>query len=169
MENPRSTAPDGWVRSAMHDVLISEQAERTLIQAAADTYPVETGGLLLGVRARASVWITSAVEIRDGRASSHYHIPEDVTIPAVEEARMSIDRRLGYLGDWHSHAIDRGPSAQDRAVMRVLSWFLEHQPPGGPLLVLVRRVGAEHVLDGYRARFPILIPVRLRRAGPLPK
>lgn len=153
----------------MRDVLISEQVERTLIQAAADTYPVETGGLLLGVRARASVWITSAVEIRDRRTSSLYHVPEGVTIPVVEEARLSIDRRLGYVGDWHSHSVDRGPSTQDRAVMRVLSWFLELPPPGGPLLVLVRRVGAEHVLDGYRARFPLLLPVRLRRSGPLPK
>lgn len=155
--------------SAMRDVLISEQAERTLIEASADAYPVETGGLLLGVRARASVWITTAVEIKGGRGSGHYRVPENVTIPIVAEARSSIDPRIGYLGEWHSHTVDRGPSTQDRAVMRVLGWFLKLQPPGGPLLFVVRRVGAEHVLDGYRARFPLLFPIRLRLAGPLPK
>lgn len=152
----------------MRSVLITEQAERKLASMAEAGYPSETGGVLIGVRARRSIWITEAVELATDRAPGHYVVPSGATIPAVKKARDELDSRLGYLGEWHSHADDFGPSSTDRAAMRVISWFVPRLPPGGPLLLLVRRTERGLVLDAYRARFPQLLSVGLIATGDLP-
>lgn len=134
---------------------------------AASALPCETGGILVGVKARRSVWIVGAVELDDERSAGHYTVPSGATKPSVRRARETIDPRVGYAGEWHSHTGDFGPSSTDRAAMRAISWFVPHPVLGGPCFLLVRNSIDGWSIDGFRARFPQLIPVALLLTGPL--
>ncbi len=153
----------------MRLVLITEAVVAELQDMAEAASPCETGGILVGVKARRTAWIVGAIELAEGRVPGHYTVPKGVTRPAVHRARETIDPRVGYAGEWHSHPGDFGPSASDRATMRALSWFVPRPPPGGPCFLLVRRAQEGWVVDGYRARFPQLLRVDLIPAGPLTK
>lgn len=117
-------------------VLLAESASATLRRFARRAHPNETGGILLGVRNAGRPWITQAVEIPStDRGRSHYRLPAGTTTAAVGRSREA-DPRLGYLGEWHSHPSDVGPSPTDRATMRRLA--LRH-PRTGLILIVVRR------------------------------
>jgi hypothetical protein len=152
----------------MRPVLITEDAVGDLRRMARDASPCETGGILVGVKARRSVWIVAAIELADDRSPGHYTVPKGVTRPAVVRARETIDPRVGYAGEWHSHTADVGPSATDRAAMRAISWFTPRPSPGGPCFLLVRPTPTGFDVDAYRARFFQLLPVQLLMTGPLP-
>ncbi len=143
-------------------------AEAALREFATAAHPDETGGILVGVRARRTVWITSAIELRGNRGPGHFEIPRGATTPAVREAREG-DGRVGYLGEWHSHPRGDGPSQTDRTVMRSLRLLTPIPPLGGPLLVIVRRSDErEYGIDVFRSHFTRLKPTEVLRAGPLP-
>jgi proteasome lid subunit RPN8/RPN11 len=152
----------------MKRVLITEAVVSQLRDIAAAAYPCETGGILVGVVARRVPWIVGAIELAEDRSPGHYIVPKGATQPAVRRARETIDPRVGYAGEWHSHTGDFGPSTTDRAAMRAVSWFVPRQPPGGPCFLLIRRTSQGWVVDGHRARFPQLLPVELIPTGPLP-
>lgn len=148
-------------------VLIAEHVAAEMKQMAAAALPSETGGILVGVKARRSVWIVGACELADERSPGHYTVPRGATKPAVRIARETIDPRVGYAGEWHSHTGDFGPSSTDRAAMRAISWFVPHPGPGGPCLLLVRNSIDGWSIRGFRARFPQLLSVPLLLTGPL--
>jgi len=152
----------------MQSVLITEHSLVELKTMATAAFPCETGGILVGVKARRTVWIVSAIELVDERSPRHYTVPKGATRQAVMNAQETIDARVGYVGEWHSHVDNDGPSSADRAVMRLLAWFVPHPPPGGPCLVLVRGTAGDLTVHCYRARFPRLISVSLTATGPLP-
>ena len=55
---------------------LSEAAATAIIDAAARAYPVETGGVLVGVLAKNRPWITSAEEVTSATsARSYYRLP----------------------------------------------------------------------------------------------
>jgi len=147
-------------------VLIAEHVACDMRKMAAAALPSETGGILVGVKARRSVWIVGAVELDDERSPGHYTVSRGATKPAVRRARETIDPRVGYAGEWHSHAGDFGPSSTDRAAMRAIAWFVPH-PLGGPCFLLVRNSIDGWSIDGFRARFPQLMRVPLFLTGPL--
>lgn len=148
-------------------VLIAENVAVDLRAMAGAALPCETGGILVGVKARRSVWIVGALELAGDRSPAHYTVPRGATRPAVRHARKTIDPRVGYAGEWHSHAGDFGPSTTDRSAMRAISWFVPHPARGGPCLLLVRKSNDGWVIDGFRARFPQLLCVPLLLTGPL--
>ncbi len=116
-------------------VLIAERAAADLRRRARKAHPNETGGVLLGVRTAGRPWIVQAVEIPTSDSGRHhYRLPAGTTTAAVHHARRS-DPRLGYLGEWHSHPADVGPSATDRATRRRLSL---RNPWTGLVLIVVR-------------------------------
>lgn len=149
----------------MRPVLIEERLLADLTRMAETALPFETGGVLVGVKTRGSIWIVGVAEL--GQSSpGHYIVPKGATHPAVQRARESIDARVGYAGDWHSHTGDDGPSATDRAAMRAISWFAAGPGLGGPCLVLVRCTSAGPVVDAFRSRFLQLLAVPLLPTGP---
>ena len=92
---------------------ITETAETTMTEAAARAHPDETGGIMVGVLTNGHPWVIVAVEISTPeRGRTHYRIPADATRTAVLRVRER-DDRLGYLGDWHSHPRNVGPSSID--------------------------------------------------------
>src|SRR5947207_515397 len=120
----------------MRTVLITEAVVADLKEMAASALPCETGGILVGVKARRSVWIVEAVELAGERSPGHYTVPKGATVRAVQHARETIDPRIGYVGEWHSHTQDTAPGGTDRAAMRAIAWFVPRPPPGGPCFIL---------------------------------
>jgi integrative and conjugative element protein (TIGR02256 family) len=133
---------------------VAESASATLRRLARRAHPNETGGILLGVRNADRPWITQAVEIAStDRGRSHYRLPAGTTRAAVARAREG-DPRVGYLGEWHSHPADVGPSPTDRATMRRLA--LRHPRTSLVLIVVRRRDGGAAWLDVHEMVFPFL-------------
>ena len=129
-------------------LLIAEQAIASINGAAARSYPHETGGILVGVYVEGDPWITYAIEIPSPDSGRHhYRIPGGTTQPAVKAAREQ-DSRLGYLGDWHSHPADVGPSPTDLASLALISYRRPRRP--NPTTIVARKRGDEYVLDARR-------------------
>lgn len=146
-------------------VRMSENVSAVLRRHAREAEPNETGGILLGVRTNGRPWITHAVEIASqDRGRSHYRLPAGATSPAVDRARQQ-DPRLGYLGEWHSHPTDVGPSPTDRATMRRLALRCLGT---GLILIVVRRGQQGHWLDLRETAFPFLRKQDAVLTGDLP-
>jgi integrative and conjugative element protein (TIGR02256 family) len=107
----------------------------------------ETGGLLLGWWDGEHIVARHAVEVVDPEASrSSWTREEGRAQHALEQALAAFDHPwLGYVGDWHTHLLDRGPSRQDVRSIRHASRCYDK-----PLLLLVQR--AHHRLDARAAQ-----------------
>jgi proteasome lid subunit RPN8/RPN11 len=147
-------------------VMITEPARRTMITAAAHLHPNETGGVLVGVLDdTGSPCITEAVELQpDQPSTDRYEVPEGRTTTAVDAARHR-DRRVGYLGEWHSHPTDQPASATDHATMKALS---AHPDTGQPVLLVLRPTGPDtFTIDAYTSLDGDLLPASLIEVVPL--
>ena len=146
---------------------VSENAEEAMTNAARRAHPDETGGILVGVLTAGHPWIVAAMEIdtRD-RGRTHYRLPANSTRTAVLEARTR-DTRLGYLGDWHSHPHDIGPSPTDLATLAGIS--LRHPRQPHPTLIVVRKAPVGYNLDARRIVICVPRVCRIISTGPLPQ
>ncbi len=149
----------------MWHVWITEAARDTLIVAARRAHPSETGGVLIGVLAWGRPWVTHTNEISARRSSATYfELPSGARNRAVAQLRKK-DSRLGYLGDWHSHPCDVGPSSADETAMAKLALNGDCMRP---LLFLVRRAGDKNEIDPRQWTGASLRRLRIVEAGPLP-
>lgn len=147
-------------------LLVSETAQSTMTAAAFQAYPDETGGILIGVHLDGEPWVTVAIEIAStDRGRNHYRIPYGATQPAVHAARR-VDHRVGYLGDWHSHPSDLGPSSTDLATLALIS--LRHPRTPNPTLVVVRHTAHGYALDARRIVAMTPRACELQMSGSLP-
>lgn len=147
-------------------IWLSEPALTDIVSAAREHHPDEIGGVLIGVEAERRPWVTHAVTVPSRRATPvYYQIPAGARRRAVLRTRRS-DPRLGYLGDWHSHPADIGPSGKDRQTMGELSADRDSGCPR-PVLLLARRRGEDYWLDARQQVGPKLRELRLVIAGPL--
>ncbi|WP_292602317.1 Mov34/MPN/PAD-1 family protein [Nocardioides sp. REDSEA-S30_B4] len=147
-------------------LLVAESAQTSMSTAAAHSHPDETGGILIGVYLDGQPWVTRAIELHsDDRGRHHYRIPAGVTQPAVHQAR-TLDGRLGYLGDWHSHPADVGPSHTDLATLAFISLTRPRTP--NPTLVIARRQGDRYLLDARRITALSPRTCEIRLTGDLP-
>jgi Prokaryotic homologs of the JAB domain len=148
---------------------LTESARLDLEAAASAAHPKETGGILVGVHTRGSrPWIIHAVEIHSKNSgSSHYVVPAHRRRRVIERLRRKHDARLGYLGEWHSHPLDVGPSNADGDSIRAIGG----DPSTGcarPLLLIARRAGDGYHLDARQLDRGSLRPLDLIAAGQLP-
>lgn len=156
-------------RNAANPVLLlSESAQASMIAAAARAHPKETGGILIGVHTNdGHPWVTRSIEIAtDDRGHHHYKIPSGATQPIVHAARRT-DPRLGYLGDWHSHPADIGPSTTDLTTLAVYS--IKHPRTPNPTLIVVRNTTDGRALDVCRIVTVAPRPCELHLTGDLPQ
>lgn len=76
-----------------------------MLREAGSRFPMETGGVLLGVATSSDVWIDMI--IGPGPASQHSatRFVPDADFQQREVARIyeASGRRVEYLGDWHTH------------------------------------------------------------------
>jgi proteasome lid subunit RPN8/RPN11 len=157
------SAPAAW------RVWVSEQARADLLTAAAAGHPNETGGVLVGVLGhlhggRRRPWVTHAVEVASRRSGrTHYELPAHARERAVTKLRRR-DRRLGYLGDWHSHPIDVDPSGTDANSIESISLTGDCQRP---LLFVARRANGTYEIDARQWTGASLRKLQVVHAGPL--
>jgi proteasome lid subunit RPN8/RPN11 len=149
-------------------LLLSESAHASMIAAATKAHPNETGGILIGVHTNdGHPWVTRSIEIAtDDRGHHHYKIPSGATQPSVHAARRT-DSRLGYLGDWHSHPADVGPSGTDLATLALYS--IKHPRTPNPTLIVVRNTTDGRALDVRRIVTVAPRPCELHLTGDLPQ
>lgn len=118
--------------------LLFEEVQRQLVAWSEAAYPFETGGVLLGLLGDGDPWIVMAAQLPSAApARFTYQLPAGATHVAVENAR-SIDPRVGYLGDWHSHPLDARASPTDLGtyVNAVRRAFLTREQ--APLMMVMR-------------------------------
>lgn len=145
---------------------LSEAAAEEIRAAASGAHPNETGGVLVGVLTGTRPWITQAIHVPSTKATPiFYEIPAGARRKAVRAARR-VDRRLGYLGDWHAHPADAGPSSTDLTTMSKLAAHPKAGCPR-PLLVIARHDGVDYDLDARQFVGVQLRPLRVISAGAL--
>lgn len=161
-----ASVPYGQTIMSEPTLLLSESAFAAMRTAADAAHPLESGGILVGVYVDGRPWVTRAIELAStDRGHNHYRIPGDATQPAVKAARAE-DSRLGYLGDWHSHPADSGPSPTDLASLALVSYRRPRRP--NPTMVVIRRRADQYVLDARRTVGIHLRVCDVRLAGDLP-
>ncbi len=147
-----------------NELLVAEAVEAQMVNAARNAHPDETGGLLLGVRVGRTFWITEAVEVTTGnRGATSFWLPEGVTSSIVDSARAN-DARLGYVGEWHVHPANVGPSPKDATTMRRLSLLMRRRA----ILMLVVRVDTDYQLRATSWSLRGCREFAIVRTGPLP-
>lgn len=150
-------------------VWISDQAGAALIEAAAAAHPTETGGVLVGVlvaqgRGAGRPWVTHAVEVLSTkRGPAHYELPARGRERVVKRLRKR-DYRLGYLGDWHSHPANIGPSPTDADTMASIS---RTGDCAQPLLFVLRRIDTSYEIEARQWTGAALRQLQTRASGPL--
>jgi proteasome lid subunit RPN8/RPN11 len=146
---------------------LRESAAADVTRAAGAAHPVEIGGVLLGVYvAGRRPWVVQAVVVPSQNAThGSYELPAGARPAAVDSARR-IDTRMGYLGDWHSHPADVGPSATDVRTMKTLAADDALCPH--PVLVIARRTRRGYRLDARQLARRNLRKLRVIAAGGLP-
>lgn len=81
---------------------------------AVEAHPRETGGLLLGWWEQEVPVVAGAVEVPDPAATgTRWTRHSEAAAAALRHARATGDPTVGYVGDWHTHPADLGPSPQD--------------------------------------------------------
>lgn len=149
---------------------MTESGRLELEAAAAAAHPKETGGILVGVHTAGSrPWIVHAVEIPSTNSgSAHYVVPARRRREVVERLREQHDGRLGYLGEWHSHPLDVGPSPTDLDSIRAIAGD-RAAGCAHPVLLVARHVDDAYILDALQVDRRSLRPLELIAAGPLPR
>ncbi len=145
---------------------IAETAHHTMSVAAKKSHPNETGGILVGVHLNGQPWVTAVIEIAStDRGHTHYKLPAGSTQPAVRRARQT-DTRLGYLGDWHTHPDNVGPSPTDLTTLGLIS--LRHPRTPNPTLIVVRKAISNYELDARRVGTVTPRTCEIQYTGDLP-
>lgn len=153
-----TTVPPFW---------LSEAAARLIRKAAREALPDETGGVLVGVSVEERPWVTEAILVPSPKSSPVYYELSGAERRAAVEGARGRDCRQGYIGEWHSHTYDIGPSSLDRETMARLA------SEGGedgehPVLLIARPREDGHDLEAHEQVDGGLVPLRMLAAGALP-
>lgn len=114
-------------------ILITRQALDTAITDGTEALPRETGGILLGFRTPNLIVVTRPVTVADPRSSQHGYLRRH----RQAQARMAIGRGdappvVGYVGEWHTHPADVGPSRTDLRALAGIARLVQ-----GPVALIV--------------------------------
>jgi integrative and conjugative element protein (TIGR02256 family) len=126
---PVNTSSQAW---------ISATVVETLWQQAAASYPLETGGLLIGYFANDDVVITDGIGAGPKAIHRRYSFVPDTEFQERELARLynASGRLHTYLGDWHTHP-EGAPalSLRDRRTLARIGRHSEARLPRPLMLV----------------------------------
>jgi hypothetical protein len=113
-------------------------------------------------------WVTNSVQIETAEPRyNFYRLPSGARPRVVDELRK-IDTRLGYLGEWHSHPADVGPSLRDKLSMASIGLQSRRTCPN-PLLIVAMRNETGYSLDIREWRGWYLTPLHAILVGDLPR
>lgn len=142
---------------------LSGDLEQELHEVAASAHPNETGGLLLGWWTGPVPVAVGFVEVPDPAAlRNRWSRNEASATEALEDARRRYPAHVGYVGDWHSHPADVGPSQADiRAIRRV-----SRQYDDADVLAVVRRGGRVDTRLAHQGRLATVDSLTAQRPNP---
>lgn len=145
---------------------LTERARGTILGAAHATHPNEAGGILVGLRVADCPVIAEAIVVppADPPTTDNYALDLVAAQVALGDARLR-DRRLGYLGTWHTHPNGSEPSELDNATF---SRTTADPDTGNPLFLIARMLPDRDVIDGFRITTSGIRRVEMREAGNLP-
>jgi integrative and conjugative element protein (TIGR02256 family) len=132
-------------------ILIARSAVDAATADGTAALPNETGGILLGFRTPNLIVVTRALTVADPRSSRNQYTRNH----RRARARMDFDRGnappvVGYVGEWHTHPADVGPSWIDRHALSETARLAE-----GPLALIVLAdpsAGPAHIYGAIAAR-----------------
>ncbi|MBW3537198.1 MAG: Mov34/MPN/PAD-1 family protein [Actinobacteria bacterium] len=106
------------------ELLVEVHAWETATAAACNEPMRETGGVLLGWRHDAGVYVCDVLVVTDRHASHTFyrrrHEPASIALEDVLASQPD-GSPLGYVGEWHTHPAPTGPSWIDRREIRRIS------------------------------------------------
>jgi integrative and conjugative element protein (TIGR02256 family) len=127
---------------------------RALAQAealAGAALPRETGGILLGHRVDAAVIVGQLLQVPDKEARPAKYLRRHALAQQALDRVMALERPdspLGYVGEWHSHPGDVGPSRQDVKELRASA----RQLKDAVALVVLCREGHSWIARAWMAQ-----------------
>lgn len=129
-------------------VLVARAAMDQSIAAGRAALPRETGGILIGFRDAADIVVSRLLLVPDRASSGHaYMRSERDAQAALALLRQSAPTAVGYVGEWHTHPADQGPSPTD-----LHSLSQTARDAGGPIaLMVVSFSGSSGVIVHVRA------------------
>ena len=148
------SAQEHWLYRPLRDVhrcglVLRPQAERAARSYADAAYPRESGGLLLGWWEHGVPVVVDVVKVPDsGAGRSHWTRSRQAAAEVFAQVRATYPATVGYVGDWHSHPHDVGPSGTDLRVIRRVS----KQYDDAIALAVVRRGGVVDTRLALRGR-----------------
>lgn len=150
----------------MLNIWLSESVVERLSEYARKQYPKETGGILMGVYVDGIPWVTHLYHFESPISSKvYYQISANIRPKIIEHVKMQ-DSRIGYLGEWHSHPKNIGPSPLD--LLTIIKIANDKRAKcKRPLLFVIRRTEQDYILDARRLSSIILKKVDITLAGPL--
>lgn len=140
-------------------IQLSPDAYDTMARASMQTPERETGGFLLGHREGGVIVVVHAVHVPSLDATRTHYVREEVEAHRqLEEFRNAhpVDEVDGYIGEWHSHTANVGPSSIDRSTMVGIAKEIS-----GPLALIVWVPGHPRPFHGHaihRSIFGTKIP-----------
>ena len=105
----------------IHSLIIAWPALAAAQRAASSRLPRETGGILLGIRAGADVYVTDVAEVADDKSTGRRFVLREVgREEALARYRSDVppDCLIGYVGTWHSHPALAAGSSRDNQTLR---------------------------------------------------
>lgn len=138
---------------------LAEKARRLILKESSHECPNETGGMLVGRFGGNRVLIEHATRPgpRAQRLSHRFKRDGDYSQQVLDRIVAESKGERDYIGEWHSHPAQSGPSAQDVAAM---SWIANNSRYAidRPILVLCTCKSVDtwqlsfYLFDGQRLR-----------------
>lgn len=95
-------------------ILITRTAVDGADEAGHAALPVETGGVLLGFRTPGLIVVTRTLIVADPRGGRRSYLRHRCRAQGLlAERRGCLPGVVGYVGEWHTHPADQGPSRTD--------------------------------------------------------
>lgn len=143
--------------SSSPSIYLSRSIHQWILTRARSSYPLETGGVLVGYWSSdwKSVLVTGVIGAGPAATNERTSFTPDSEWQADQLARLYEEsgRRHGYLGDWHSHPnVVPRPSWRDRLVARKIA---RSEPARAPrALMLIAGIGSDgtDTIAGYSYR-----------------
>lgn len=109
--------------SACPVLRLSTQARDALRASARASRTREQGGILVGYLSAEGLHVQDALVVADGSATHGRYLRRSQSAGRVLNAYLhdQTDGLVGYVGEWHTHALPMPPSATDHATMRLIA------------------------------------------------
>lgn len=130
------------MRHQDRQIIIESPGWLEAITAASHT-ELETGGILAGWRHNAGIYVSRFIEVPDSRATKASYLRRHaLATENLEDLIESLPEGspIGYVGEWHTHPGNHGPSWTDRNQLKRISKRLKADIA---LIVLIQNSDAD--------------------------